>query len=183
MYYVWADIKYNYSANTATMKIQCTIAMGLIVCASCSLCKYSSFCILSTLTFFCTLCCFPKIFNLKYEHLHLFPRDKKKMCLMQKPKYVAGKRGSPGKQIEIKSAGRVKCTPPLSTPPPPWTPSSIHHLLSIFSTLFLFSPICSRQIFCSLLSLLVHCAICIAWIDISAWIFYHHHINSNSIHR
>ena len=67
---------------------------------------------------------------------------------MQKPKYVSGKRWLPGKQIEIKSAGQVKCNPNSFQ-----APSSLHHLLSIFFTLFLISPICSGPIFCCL----VHC--------------------------
>ena len=42
---------------------------------------------------------------------------------MQKPKYVSGKRWLPGKQIEIKSAGQVKCNPNSFQ-----APSSLHHL-------------------------------------------------------
>ena len=42
---------------------------------------------------------------------------------MQKPKYVSGKRWLPGKQIEIKSAGQVKCSPNSFQ-----APSSLHHL-------------------------------------------------------
>ena len=67
---------------------------------------------------------------------------------MQKPKYVSGKRWLPGKQIEIKSAGQVKCNPNSFQ-----APSSLHQLLSIFFTLFLISPICSGPIFCCLVHL------------------------------
>ena len=55
---------------------------------------------------------------------------------MQKPKYVSGKRWLPGKQIEIKSAGQVKCNPPNSFQAPSSPSLHILHLISHLSHLF-----------------------------------------------